>query len=277
MVLNEFSPSPSLRHLVRTYRVVRFHFSGKEAVPFKPYPPRPEICLSLYPLDRERVEYAESKKIVGDHRSVLIGQSSELTLRHVGHDFLLFQIVFSPGGFTRLTGIPAIELTNEYVDAASIFGQDLEHLNDQLAEARHAKEMVVRVEKFLSTWRCAVNSGTHATDHLGEMVIRSDMPIPIAEQARLACMSLRQFERVFTQRMGVSPAFYSKVARFEQAFRMRNAYPDRDWLTIAIHSGFHDYQHLSKVYVQLTGQSPKAFHALDQASPERVFGESDTY
>ena len=277
MVLLEFTPSAPLRHLVRTYRVVRFHFSGKDPIPFKPYPPRPEICLSLYPLDRERVVYAESGKEVGNHRAVVIGQSSELTLRHVGRNFLLFQIVFCPGGFSRLTGIPALELTNQYVDAQGIFGNSLEYLNDQLAEASDPAAMVDLVERFLTKENRRGSPAQHPTDFLGTRLLRSDAPIPVLEQAKLACMSLRQYERVFSQRMGVSPVFYSKVVRFEQAFRMKNARPDLDWLTIALHTGFHDYQHLSKVYVQLTGQSPKSFHALDQTAPARVFAEADTY
>jgi transcriptional regulator GlxA family with amidase domain len=77
--------------------------------------------------------------------------------------------------------------------------------------------------------------------------------------------------------MGVSPRYFSKVVRFENAFRMKNKEPHLDWLSIAIKCGYYDYQHLVKDYKELTNQTPTNFHLLDNRSPERNFGESDTY
>lgn len=89
------------------------------------------------------------------------------------------------------------------------------------------------------------------------------------------CLSLRQYERKFVERMGVSPRYFSKVTRFENAFRMKNKEPHLDWLSIAIRCGYHDYQHLVKSYKEFTNQTPTHFHLLD--TPERKFGETDTY
>ncbi|MBL0199969.1 MAG: hypothetical protein IPP81_07265 [Chitinophagaceae bacterium] len=48
-------------------------------------------------------------------------------------------------------------------------------------------------------------------------------------------------------------------------------------MSIAVQCNYHDYQHLAKDYKQFTNQTPTDFHLLDNASPERKFGESDTY
>jgi transcriptional regulator GlxA family with amidase domain len=90
-------------------------------------------------------------------------------------------------------------------------------------------------------------------------------------------LSLRQYERKFIERMGISPRYFNKIVRFENAFRMKNKHPHLDWLTIAIHCGYYDYQHLVKDYKKFTTQTPTEFHLLDSSSPERKFGESDTY
>mgnify|MGYP006149180791 FL=1 len=58
MVLLEFPPSPILKEFVRTFRIVDFVFSANQAIPYKPYPPKPEHCLSFYPRDTETVKYA---------------------------------------------------------------------------------------------------------------------------------------------------------------------------------------------------------------------------
>ena len=95
--------------------------------------------------------------------------------------------------------------------------------------------------------------------------------------AKSAYQSTRHFERHFKQRMGISPKYFLKVMRFENAFRMKNKNPFLDWLTIAINCGYYDYQHLARDYKDLTGLTPNQFHEIDSKSPERLFGEADTY
>ncbi|MBK6977814.1 MAG: AraC family transcriptional regulator [Cytophagaceae bacterium] len=57
-----------------------------------------------------------------------------------------------------------------------------------------------------------------------------------------------------------------------RAFRLKNAFPDKDWLSIALECGYYDYQHLVKDYKEFTGMSPAAFYFQDTQSPERAFG-----
>lgn len=117
MVLFEFLPSEFLTNYVRTYRLVHFQFTNSQQSFCKPYPPRPEHCLTFYPRDCENVKYADSGKKAGNLNAVLFGQQTEVSYRHVGKDFLLFQIVFKPGALYRLTGVPSHEITNSYLDA----------------------------------------------------------------------------------------------------------------------------------------------------------------
>ncbi|MEP6627725.1 MAG: hypothetical protein ABJA32_07060 [Ginsengibacter sp.] len=96
MVLSDFIAGPALRDFVRIYRVVHFVFTDITNIPYKPYPPSPEHCLSFYPRDTENVEYLNSGTRVTNLKAVLIGQQNEVSNRFVGKDFLVFQIVFQP-------------------------------------------------------------------------------------------------------------------------------------------------------------------------------------
>lgn len=277
MVLSEFTPSPGLTQFVRVYRVVHFVFDDITKIPYKPYPPRPEHCLSFYPQDTETVEYVNNGTKIKNLKTVLIGQQSEVTNRFVGKDFLVFQVVFSPSGLYRLTGIPSQQLNNCYLDAETIFAKDIKEVNDKLNEATNFKEMVVVVESFLLK---QINKGLkefHRLDQVSNLILKTDKILNVEWLAKESCLSLRQYERKFIERMGVSPRYFSKVVRFENAFRMKNKEPHLDWLSIAIRCGYYDYQHLAKDYKGFTNQTPTDFHLLDNASPERRFGESDTY
>lgn len=277
MVLSEFAPGPALAAYVRVYRIVQFVFTGITNLPYKPYPPRPEHCLSFYPRDTETVEYVNSGKTITNLKTVLMGQQDEVTNRYVGRDFLVFQVVFRPGALYRLTGIPSWELNNSYFDAETVFHKHIKEVNDKLNDAKGFTDMISVVESFLLK---QVNRGVrdfHRLDEVSNIILQSTDHISIEWLAKESCLSLRQYERKFKERMGISPRYFNKVVRFENAFRLKNKYPYLDWLSIAIHCGYHDYQHLVKDYKAFTNQSPTGFHLLDNAAPERKFGVSDTY
>ena len=252
MVLSEFKPGPALTEFVRIYKVVNFFFADITNIPDKPYPPKPEHCFSCYPRDTETVEYVNSDTKITNLKTVLIGQQDEVSNRFVGKDFLVIQIVFRPGALFRLTGIPSHQLNNCYLDAEAIFSKEIKEVNDKLNDAANFNEMIVVIEAFLLN---QINRGVkefHRLDHLSNRILQSNENLNIESLARESCLSLRQYERKFIERMGISPRYFNKIVRFENAFRMKNKHPHLDWLTIAIHCGFYDYQHLVKDYKQFT-------------------------
>lgn len=277
MVLLDFPPSASLSEFVRVYRIVHFVFDDAANIPFKPYPPRPEHCLSFYPRDTETVEYLNGGKKITNLKTVLIGQHNEVNHRFVGRDFLVFQVVFRPGALFRMTGIPSHQLNNSYFDAETVFTKDIKELNDKLNDATNFEEMVAVVEAFLLN---EINRGVkdfHRIDKVSNVILNCNNHLNIEWLAKESCLSLRQYERKFIERMGVSPRYFNRIVRFENAFRIKNKYPNLDWRSIAFQCGYYDYQHLVKDYKEFTQQTPTAFHLLDNSSPERKFGESDTY
>ena len=277
MVLLEFAPSLPLTAFVIVYRVVQFVFADATKIPFKPYPPKPEHCLSFYPRDIEKVQFANSGKTVSNLKAVIIGQQTEVTNRYVGSDFLVFQVVFSPGALYRLTGIPSQQLNNGYIDAEAIFPHGITEVNDKLNDAEGYPEMVAVVEAFLKKRINNCTKDFHRLDMVSNMMLQAHQIHNIEWFAAESCLSLRQYERKFMERMGVSPRYFNKVIRFENAFRMKNKYPHLSWFVIAIKCGYYDYQHLVKDYQAFTQKTPTDFHVLDLDSPERKFGEADTY
>lgn len=277
MVLKEFKPGYLLSELVRTYRLVQFEFKGNVTLPCKAYPPRAEHCLSFYPRDLENVEYAGSGRKVGNLRAVLFGQQTEVSNRFVGNNFLLFQIVFKPGGLFRLTGVPSHEFNNSYLDAEIVFSKDIKSINEKLYECIHDNEMVAIVESFLLKELTRKSIALHRMDSVNAGLFTTSSLPTVDAMAASTYLSTRQFERLFKERMGVSPKYYLKVLRFENIFRMKNTLPHLDWLSLAIHNGYYDYQHLVKDYKSFTQKTPTEFHQIDLSAPEREFGVADTF
>ncbi|WP_080238712.1 helix-turn-helix domain-containing protein [Spirosoma rigui] len=281
-------PSPALRDYVRLLQIIGCEFPASfQTLPIKAYWPRAENCLSFFPKDPEKIEYGFDGKPVDSPRSRLYGQHSIATNRHVGRDFMVFQVQFQPGALFRLTGIPAAELTNTFVDAESVFSNELRLVNERLSYTKHYTDMIPIVENFLLY---LINRAKHKQLRPIDRVCQfmgQHPTLVLTDQsgtgwpgldwlASQACLSQRQFYRQFMDRGGISPKLYSRIARFEHAMKLKNAQPTLDWLRVALELGYYDYQHLVRDFNQFTHMTPNAFLQLEGQSPERVFGVRET-
>lgn len=266
-----------LCEFISCYRLLHFSFPDfQAAIPFKPYPPRPETCLSFYPRDTEKTDYPDTGKTVSSCRSVVFGQHSMVTNRYVGRDFLVIQVVFKPFGLFRLTGIPAQVFTNNYVDAETVFPKELRRLNERLSSTNDKGEMIALVEDYLELLVKQIKKIPHPLDTVSQILLQGSDKFSLDYLARESCLSTRQFERKFIERVGINPKYFSRIVRFDKVFRMKNALPETDWLTLALQSGYYDYQHLVKDYQEFTRYSPTQFYQQDTQAPERHFGIAET-
>lgn len=276
MLLDYLTPGAEVSEYVRVYRIADFVFSEEEVVPFKAYPPRPGDCLQFYPRDPESVTYSDQAAVYCHQAAALTGQHTVVSNRYIGRNFLTVQVVFQPGALYRLTGMPARELANGYLNAESVLGGAVRTVNEQLAAASSYREMIALVEAYLLGLVRKVRREAHVVDRISQLMVRHPDRYSIDWLAREACLCHRQLDRKFAERIGVGPKLYSRIIRFDRAFRMKNAAPTKDWLTVALHCGYHDYQHLVRDYRLLTGFTPAAFYAIETGAPERYFGDMET-
>ncbi len=277
MILRDFIPSPQVSDFVQVYRIVHLVFDKSEIVPLKAYPPRREHCLAFYPFDREKVEYRSSGKVIENLPVVFYGQQTEVTHRHIGHQFLVVQIIFHPGALTSLLGIPASDFTNLYLHAEELFSSQLRDMNEQLHFTSDYLQMIGIVENFVLSLSKKQRKNHRSLTPLFTYISQQREVPSIDQLADLACMSSKQLERVFQQQTGVNPKLYLRIARFDRAFRCKNRFEHYDWLRVAVECGYHDYQHLVRDYKLFTGLTPVAFHHVENKAPERSFGLSENY
>lgn len=276
MVFEELLPCPFLRSYVKSFHVRHFTFGDGCSIPFKPYAPRPEHSLVFFPRDREAVEYISGKEIIQRPRSVIIGQHTIRTNRHLGKDFIVFIVNFQPGVLFRLLGIPLHELTNTYFDAEAFFTRDIRLVNEHLNSTDSYQEMKQIIEQFLIGLVGKLKKPPHALDMVSNLLLHDSRNCSLDWLANQSCLSPRQFQRIFIERMGIGPKLYARIARFDKAFRMKNNYPHYDWLTIALACGYNDYQHLVKDYKEFAAVTPSIYYLQDNKAPERFFGRHES-
>ncbi|MBD2755273.1 helix-turn-helix domain-containing protein [Spirosoma validum] len=288
-------PSPALQDYVRQYQIVGLSFAPSVVVPIKPYWPRPENCLGFYPRGGDVVERPNGTAQKWPTRSVVVGQQTSLVNRQPPNEFVYFQVVFQPGALSRLTGIPAHELTNVLEDGEAIFSPEIRLVNERLSSTDDHLEMIDIVERFLyylirKQLPHSFRTDRQSIDKVGQYLLQNPSRFGLARPgqawpgpggasldwlAEQACLSPKQFYNLFTQRMGISPKLYARIARFDQSVKLKNAQPTKDWLSIALELGYHDYQHLVRDYKEFTHLTPTLFNQRESHAPERSFGKAE--
>jgi AraC-like DNA-binding protein len=222
------------------------------------------------------VEYIAGKEIIQRPRSVIIGQHTIRTNRHLGSNFIVFIVDFRPGVLYRLLGVPLHELTNTFCDAEVFFSKDIRLVNERLSSTESFMEMKHIVEQFLLGLIRKSKKPPHPLDKVSSLLLQHSPAYSLDWLASQSCLSVRQFQRIFIERMGIGPKLYARIARFDKAFRMKNNCPQDDWLTIALACGYTDYQHLVRDYKEFAFVTPCVFYLEDSKAPERCFGRHES-
>lgn len=151
MLLYHIAPSIQLQPFIRFYRIVHFDFreSNSTHQPVKAYRPRIEQCLQFTPFSLETTEY--QNHTYTQQKVALFGQHTELTARKLHGHFLNFQIIFKPGVISALIKDSTEELTNKYINAGDVFGDNVLIINERLSECKNYTQMKDCVEDYLKT------------------------------------------------------------------------------------------------------------------------------
>ena len=187
----------------------------------------------------------------------------------------MFHVSFQPGAFFQLFKVPMTEFVDRNIDAELVLGSGIQQLHEQMANARWLKELPDIFETFLLMKIKQAKDLIRPVDKIAGMILNNPQGFKFKTYADAACLSISQFERVFSNQVGITPKFYARICRFYQAYAMKQRCPDLSWFAIAIKTGYSDYQHLAKDFKQFAGNTPNTLLAETEQSPEQVLGYTD--
>ncbi len=275
MISRDLLPAPELQEFIYRYRLRHFRFDGAIIPAPKPFPPRPEQCLIFYPRGGESIKHPSNGLQVQRPRSVITGQFTERIDRIITTaEFLMISVEFKPGALFRFTGINLAELTNKCIDAEAVFSPMISAVNSRLSGTGSYAEMISIIELFLKGLAVKLARPLIAADIALHGLMNSEQMPTVDQLSKNAYLCARQLERKVSERIGVCPKTFLKLSRFNRSLVMRLAKPQLNWLSIAVESGYNDYQHLVKEYKTYTCNTPNLFLTEEFRSPGRMLGLS---
>lgn len=251
MSYKEFKPNPQLAHLVDCYWISKEPTSGTHRV-------LPDSCADLI------FNFGEAITNSSDNRISIWKES----IAAVGM-MTTYRDVFSPGGanllgirfktgcLSLLTESSLSELKNTTIQANEIIPALNSVFLEKLHRTHDTREQIFLIEKMLV--QLLINSRTK-TDKLitsvTDFIRQSKGQTKTAEVADSACISLRQLQRRFKVRVGVSLKEYIRVIRFINTSAIIKSSPHKSILEIAFENGYYDHSHLNNDFKQLAGILP---------------------
>ncbi len=164
-------------------------------------------------------------------------------------------VVFYPHAIGSMFDIPVSTFYNQEIDGYSLGDKRLNILADEVRNAENSIEAINLIERHL-LYRLA-ESGIYNFKRVGHSLkhLFLNNATSVGNMAQLACLSRKQFERIFFNAVGMKPKEYSSVARFQKSlWLMQNG--NHDFADVAYSCGYADQSHFIRECRRFSGATP---------------------
>jgi AraC-like DNA-binding protein len=189
-------------------------------------------------------------------------------MHHKKVSFTMTQIVLKPHALQTLLGINASVLTNSLVELAEFSAGDL---NMQLLEAHNEQEQLTLLTNFLVAKHKQAPTRDRLVEESLRLIHNNIGSISVKYLLEHLNISERQFEKRFSQVIGLPPQFYIRVKRFNEAIRLMQTRPFEKLTDVAHNLNFYDQSHFIRDIKAFSGITPKnLFQKLDFQPDQKV-------
>ena len=163
------------------------------------------------------------------------------------------QVILKPHALKSLLGINATALKGT-VDLHEFTAEDI---NSQLLEAKNGQVRIRILTNFLLSCFKQENARDRLIEESLRLIHRQAGAITVKALLEHLNISERQFERRFSQTVGVSPQAYIRVKRFNEAVRLIKSRRYLRLTDVAYALNYHDQSHLIREINAFSGMTPK--------------------
>jgi AraC-like DNA-binding protein len=169
--------------------------------------------------------------------------------------YTVIQVIFKPHAVQALFGINALNLSHGAVELSEFSAEDID---EQLINAHDGQERVALLTRFLVAKLEHAKSRDELIEESLRLIYRSAGRISVRRLLETLDISERQFERRFSQAVGISPRSYIRVRRFNEALQLMKTRKYDTLTEVAYALNFHDQSHFIRDIKAFTGITPRS-------------------
>jgi AraC-like DNA-binding protein len=193
-------------------------------------------------------------------RSQISGQKNTYFDLIISGNTKLLSIVFEPYGLSQFFDIPSSELLNQTIPLRFVLGKQLDELEDKVFKTDTTEQKIVIIENFFKKQLAKKkNYQLPRISNSVKEINSNSQNNPVLQLALNACLSRKQYERSFTNLVGISPKQFMRIVRFQRALFIKQNNPDIKLTELAVDAGYYDQSHMITDFKQLSGYTPKQY------------------
>ena len=170
----------------------------------------------------------------------------------------LISAQFNSYGMYFLTGVPVDEVQDHLLPLDSFFKQTaLSRITEKLKSMDSIEERFAALESFLVKEIAPPEVDPRIL--YGVSMLQSDPTIKMDDLSTALCLSNRGTQKLFKKYVGMSPAYFKKIKRFNKAIRLLLSQPDVPLTSIALQCGYYDQAHFIKDFKHFGSTTPSGF------------------
>jgi AraC-like DNA-binding protein len=251
-----YQPHSALKEFINNIEVIHVLFDMPIEYISVLNPPVAEKRLFFYPFELPTVEYVGQSEKVVQPRSILVGRQISRLQLNMKPNTLCIKVGFQPSGLYRLLGMPL----NEYEidgapDSRYALDKEIVFINEQLQSATSYDQMIAIIQAFFLK-KLKLLRPSMPVDTVLMNIVKKGGLMTVEDMANSACIGFRQLERQFQQRIGMTPKFFARLARFTKAWRIKEGNPMMSWTNIAYQCGYFDQMHFIRDFKEFAGVPP---------------------
>ncbi len=165
-------------------------------------------------------------------------------------------VVFRPMGIAPFLATPLNEFRNMNVPVYDIGDAGLKELADRVLDEASDEKAVAHIEKFLIARLPQLENYNYPRINAVLHEINKNSIINVSNAARIACLSPKQFKRVFSAQVGIRPKDFMRIVRFQRALYLLQTDPGITFAQLAAGTGYFDQAHMIREFREFSGYTP---------------------
>ena len=169
-------------------------------------------------------------------------------------------VVFQPHAMSTFLNVPTSLFYNQEVSGYDIESKNLNELAARIFDCEDNNRCINHIEEWLlSQITDTLSDATYKTKRITAAIkqIYIAPATPITELSSIACLSKKQFERLFNSLVGINPKEYTRIVRFQKALeQMQHQSGEINQAQVAYASGYADQSHFIREFKKFSGYTP---------------------
>lgn len=193
-------------------------------------------------------------------RLTISGQVNFSSHLYTDGNLEMIVVVFHPHAMSVFLNMPISLFYNQEVSGYSIENKSLKELADRVSGCEDNSICIHYIEEWLLSQFANGSSNTAYQIKRIDAAIRQICAVPqisVTELSSIACLSKKQFERLFSSFVGINPKEYARIVRFQKALeQMQHHFDEINQAQIAYASGYADQSHFIREFKKFSGYTP---------------------